>query len=65
MTPEQKAAFIFSQVACALAQIEGMKVMNTERERNGLALAYDEQAFLDVPIQYGITHNAVVEFFRS
>lgn len=63
MTDEQKAAFIFSQSICALAEIEGMKAENKYRERRGEATAYNEKSFFDVIDKYGIHHNAVVQFF--
>ena len=60
MTPEQKAAYVFAQSVCAMAEIEGMKALNTERESKGYALAYDEAAFLEILNKYGIHHNAVL-----
>ena len=65
MTPEQKAAFINAQAACAMAAIAGMQALNAERQANGYALAYDEAAFAAVPDRYCIGHNAVVTFFQD
>ena len=65
MTPEQKAAFINAQVVCATAEIEGMKALNVYRESRGETIAYDENAFVDVPDKYGISHNAVIMFFME
>ena len=65
MTPEQRAAFIFSQTACMLAQIEGMKAENAMRERQGQALAWGEDAFIGLVDQYGLSHNQVVTFLRG
>lgn len=65
MTPEQKAAFVMSQTACALAEIEAMKAANTERERAGYALAYGEESFLAVIERYSIGHNAVIGLFHG
>jgi len=36
------------QMMSFYAQIEGMKAENTERERNGYALAYGDAAFCNV-----------------
>lgn len=47
------AARIYAVAVKAQATIEGMKALNTERERNGYALAYSEQAFLDVAMEVG------------
>jgi hypothetical protein len=65
MTPEQKAAYINSQVACALIEMEGMKALNIYRQSRDETIAYDDEAFLDVINRYGIHHNAVVEFFQD
>ncbi len=59
-TPETKAAYIQSQVACALLEMEAMKALNMERDHRQQALAYDEEAFLAVIQKYGIHHNAVL-----
>ena len=48
------AANVFAQAVGALSEIEGMKAENIERERNGLALAYDDAAFADVRRRYDI-----------
>lgn len=63
MTREQKVAYVFAQSVCALAEIEGMKALNKEREAQGAALAYSDDAFLKVPDKYGIHHNAVIGLF--
>lgn len=34
-----------AEVAATVAEVEGMKALNTERERHGHAQAYDEAAF--------------------
>lgn len=65
MTPEQKAAYIIAQSVCALAEIEGMKALNAEREHHGYALGYDEDAFLKVIEKYGIHHNATIGLFHE
>ncbi len=65
MTPEQAAAFVQSQTACALAEIEAMKAANVSRDQQGHSHAYGEEAFLAVPDQFGIGHNAVVQLFRD
>lgn len=65
MTPEQKAAYVFAQSVCAIAEIEGMRIANREREAHGHAFAYDEKAFLDVPNKYGIHHNTLMGLFHE
>lgn len=65
MTDEQKAAYVHAQSVAALAEIESMKALNTERESHGYALAYDEGAFFEVIDRYGLHHNALMDFFRD
>lgn len=62
MTPEQKAAYIMAQTACAIAEIESMKAANWMREDQGYTIAYGEEAFAAIPDKYGIHHNAVCAF---
>ena len=63
MTPEQKAAYVFSQAVTALCVLESAKAANREREAQGFALAYDESAFASIPDEHGIGHNAVMALF--
>lgn len=62
MTPEQKAAYIMGQVACALAEIEGMRAENMQREHRGESMAYVMDDFVKAIDKYAIHHNAVIEF---
>jgi len=63
VTKEQGVAFIQTQVVCALAEIEGAKALNIWRESRGESIAYDEEAFLEIPKKYGLGHNEVLTFF--
>jgi hypothetical protein len=63
MTPEQKAAYVIAQAACAAARIAGMQALNQERQSNGYSLAYSEAAFEAVPTEFGLHHNDVCKFF--
>lgn len=65
MTPEQAAAFIQAQTVCAAAEIAAMQAANRAREEQGHSHAYGEDAFRDVPNEFGIGHNSVLELFRS
>lgn len=65
MTPEQKAAYVIAQAACASAEIAAMQAANQQRERQGFAQAWDEAAFLSIPDKYGIHHNAVISLFMD
>jgi len=65
MNTQQKAAYVFAQAVCALAEIEGMKAENRQREYCGNAMAYADSDFLAVIEKYGIHHNAVCGLFNS
>lgn len=65
MTPEQKAAYVNSQSACALIEAMGMAAENQYRERRGESVAYREESFLTLIERYGISHNAVSVFTRD
>lgn len=56
-TPEMKAAYVNSQAACALLEMEGMKAANSQHED---CQPYDENAFQAVIEKYGIHHNGVL-----
>lgn len=65
MDREQKIAYINSQTVCAQAELSGMEAENAQREHRGESMAYDEDAFMDIPVKYGITHNQVLECFMD
>jgi hypothetical protein len=65
MNTAEAIAYIQAQTICALAEIEGMKAANAHRLSLGMTIAYDENAFFDVPNKYGIHHNAVLELLQS
>lgn len=58
------AAYVFSQSIAAMATIQGMVAENQHRLHRGKVIAYDEKAFEDVSLKFGIYHNAVVESLR-
>ena len=65
MTPEQQAAFINAQTAAALAEIAGMQAENSFRMMTDETISYDYEAFAAVIDRYGISHNAVCNFFTD
>ena len=65
MDREQRIVFVQAQTVCAMAEIEAMKAANREREDQGKALAYDEAAFMSVPDQFLIGHNAVISYLME
>lgn len=65
MTPEQKAAYVIAQAACAVIELQSMIAANNERSQSGLAQAYDEGAFAALENRYTIGHNAVLGLFHE
>lgn len=53
-------AYINSQTASALIELEAMKSANSERERHGEAPAWGEGEFLSLIDKYQLSHNAVI-----
>lgn len=60
-----RIAFIQSQVACAMAEIEAMKAANQACEYRGESQDYTEQDFRNIESKYMIGHNAVIEYLRG
>lgn len=65
MTPEQKAAFVMAQAACAMAEIAGMQAENQHRTLHGNSNMYGEEAFSGVMTRYTIGHNDVMALFQN
>jgi hypothetical protein len=65
MEREERIAYIHSQTAAMLAELEGMKIANAERANQSHAPAYDERAFMDLPTNFGLTHNQVISFLME
>lgn len=65
MRSEHKPAFVIARSVAAYAEIEAMKAANKERDRNGYALAYGEEAFIAVIDKYGLGHNSLVSFLSE
>lgn len=61
-TTLKRITYLQSQIACAMIESDGMKAENEIRKSQSLDLAYDEKAFQDVLLKYGIYHNAVIEY---
>ena len=65
MTPEQRAAYVMAQAACANAEVAGMTAENMQREHRGESMAYVFDDFFAITEKYPIHHNAVVEWMRD
>lgn len=59
MTRGQQAAYVFSQSTAALAEIEGMKAANLEREHRGFGIAYDEESFFSIIAKYELDRDSI------
>jgi len=64
MTPEQRAAYIFSQSVCAFVEALGMDAENKNREVAGFSPAYAHEQFMEVLDRYGVHHNAVERKYK-
>lgn len=62
MTPEEKAAFINSQVACALIEMEAMKAENAACAIRCETPAYGAHAFRALIDKYTITHKHISRY---
>ena len=65
MNEEQRAAYIQSQVACAMIEALGMQAENQQREIQGESMAYVAEHFDKLQNKYGIDHNSVILFMRD
>ena len=65
MTEEQSAAFVNSQVACALIEMEGMKAENMQRQSQGHEPVYREDDFGSITERYEIGYNSVISRLRN
>lgn len=64
MTPEQAAAFVIAQAACAMAEIAGMQAQDRAWEKAGVD-TYSDVNYRAVINKYCIGHNAVLQCFQD
>lgn len=62
MTPEEKAAYINAQAACALIEAMGMQAENKQREVEDKSPAFTHEAFMSLQTSYGIDHNSSLTY---
>lgn len=55
----RQAVYVFSQSICALAEIEGMKAANMQRQATGDSMAYNDADFVKVLERYEVGDNSV------
>lgn len=65
MTPEQKAAYVMAQAACAMAEVAAMDAENRWLVITGREPAFRADAFAGVIKRNVISHNAVLALFQS
>lgn len=63
MTPEQKAAYVIAQAACAMAEIAAMQARNARF--SGPDKYHEPKDFDAVIEKYCIGHNAVIGLFQE
>jgi hypothetical protein len=59
------AAYLNSQVACAMIEAMGMQAENEQRKANGLSMAYVEKDFIALIDRYGLGTNSVISLLNS
>ena len=62
MTSNQKAAYAHSQTVCAWIKAMGMFSENMQRSHLGLSMAYVEEDFNSVSLEFGIHHNDIHQY---
>lgn len=60
MSETERAAYLNSQVACALIEAAGMTAENMQREHRGESMAYTASDFNYLAEKFGIHHNAAL-----
>lgn len=64
MTPEQQAAYIIAQAACAMIEVAGMQAEDRAWEKLGFN-PHGGEEYRAVIEKYGIHHNAVITLFQG
>ena len=57
--------YIKSQIACAMIELEAMKIANHMRISNNLSPAYGEEQMLNLMGRYGLHHNTVIDLLNK
>lgn len=65
MTPEQAAAFVNAQAACALMERAAMTWQNNSDNVARKPLTYGAKDFMALQDKYCISHNAVLQCFQD
>ena len=65
MTDNEKAAYINSQVACAMIKAMGMQATNQQRVFEGVSIDYSMADFANLELEYQIGCNDVIGYLRG
>jgi hypothetical protein len=65
MTPEQKAAYVIAQAACAVAELGAMEAANALARQDNLPPPYSADNLRALSDQYCIGRNAVLTLFEG
>lgn len=65
MTPEQKAAFVMAQAACAIALTHSLHAANLVSVGAGKGLVHGPEAFEALINQHQIGWNDVISFLQN
>lgn len=65
MTPEQKAAFVMAQAACAMAEVMSRFTVNQAEIAAGNPPPYKAADFDSIFERYLISYNQVCKFFET
>jgi hypothetical protein len=62
---EERVAFIQSQIACMMAEMEAMKAENAAAALAGQFPVHGSGAFEALPDRFGLGHNAVISYLMG
>jgi len=60
-----KLAYINSQIACAMIEMEGMKIQNMMDMKDDWIPTYMKQDFDKLMEKYGLHHNAILTYLQE
>jgi len=60
-----RAAFLTTQAACCQAKLMAMSEQNVADRAAGRPVSYQPDDFESAPDQFGLGHNAAIEYLRD
>lgn len=61
----EQEIYLLSQITCAQIEMNAMMAENQQRQHLGQAMAYTEEAFIELIEKYDLSHNAVLSYLRG